>query len=30
MQTIFHLCITKNYLAKPHFSYQLNIPKTKL
>ncbi len=29
LQTIFHLCIPKKDLAKPHFFYQLNISKTK-
>jgi hypothetical protein len=30
LQTIFHICIPKKDLAKPHFEYQLNISKTEL
>jgi hypothetical protein len=30
LQTLFHLCVPKKYLAKPHFYYQLNISKTEL
>jgi hypothetical protein len=30
LQTIFYICITKQYLAKPHLYYQLNISKTEL
>ncbi len=30
LQTIFHLCIPKKDLAKPHFYNQINISKTEL
>jgi hypothetical protein len=30
LQAIFHFCIPKKDLAKPHFSYQLHISRTEL